>query len=189
MSLNDSFYGTYRTGSFVDEFPTVEYFLDFYKNNGGIPTTISDESARTLYFLLYARYGADHIAMSDYQRFKYSVMLIIYQYGPTWEKKLEIQKQIRTMSIDDLQTGTLAVTNNALNPGSRLANENELIKNVNNQSRTNYKKSKLDAYGQLYAMLETDVTEEFLGKFKKLFNIFADPTDTLWYNVYDKEVR
>ena len=112
-------------------------------------------------------------------------MAIIFQYGPTWEKRLEIQDKLRKLSIDDLQTGTLSVTNLAKNPGNKLATDDELIKNVNDQSRTKYKKSKLDAYGQLYALLETDVTEEFLGKFKKLFNKFASPTDLLEY--YTKE--
>lgn len=178
-------YGTYRTSSFIEEFPTADDFLDFYKNNGGFPTTISDDGAKTLYYLLYARYGEDHIAMSSYNRFKYAVMAIIFQYGPTWEKRLEIQDNLRKLSIDDLQTGTLSVTNLAKNPGNKLATDDELIKNVNDQSRTKYKKSKLDAYGQLYALLETDVTEEFLGKFKKLFNKFASPTDLLEY--YTKE--
>ena len=181
----NSDYGLYRTNSFIEEFPTADDFLDFYKNNEGIPTTISDDSAKTLYYLLYARYGDCHIAMSDYQRFKYAVMSTIYKYGPTWEKRIEIQEAIRKLSLDDLQTGTFAVTNLAKNPGNKLATDDELIKNVNDQSRTKYKKSKLDAYAQLYALLETDVTEEFLDKFKKLFNKFGDPTDLLGY--YTKE--
>lgn len=187
MIQNDSFYGTYRTGSFVDEFPTEDDFIDFYKNNGGIPPTISDANVKTLYYLLYSRYGANRIAMSSYQRFKYAVMATIYQYGPTWEKRLFVQDKIRNLTVEDIQTGTLAVTNHALNPGNKLTEDNELIKNVNNQSRTNYKKSKLDAYGQLYAMLETDVTEEFLDKFKYLFSKWADPTDNLWYYILGKE--
>lgn len=187
MILNDSYYGKYRTGSFVDEFPTEDSFIDFYKNNGGIHETIKERSAQTLYYLLYARYGEYRIAMSNYQRFKYAVMATIFKYGPTWEKRLEVQQQIRALTVEEIQAGTLAVTNNALNPGNKLTKDDELIKNVNNQSRTNYKKSKLDAYGQLYAMLETDVTEEFLDKFKNLFNKWADPTDTLWYCIQDKE--
>ena len=181
----ESDYGLYRTNSFVEEFPTADDFLDFFNNNEAFVPDISEASARTIYYLLYARYGDCHIAMSDYQRFKYSVLSIIFQYGPTWEKRLEIQDSIRRLSLSDLQDGTLAVTNLAKNPGNKLHTDDELIKNVNEQSRTKYKKSKLDAYAQLYALLETDVTEEFLDKFKKLFNKFGDPTDLLGY--YTKE--
>lgn len=182
----ESDYGLYRTNSFVEEFPTADDFLDFYKNNEGIPTTISDNSAKTLYYLLYARYGDCHIAMSSYQRFKYAVMATIYKYGPTWEKRLDIQEKIRVLTLDDLQEGTLAVTNQAKNPGNKLEKDDDLIKNVNDQSRTKYKKSKLAAYEQLYMLLRTDVTEEFLDKFKKLFNKFGDPTDMLGYYIKEE---
>lgn len=182
----DSFYGRYRTNTFNEEFPTVEDFIDFYKNNGGIAPTIAEESARTLYYLLSARYGECHIAMSSYNRFKYSVMAIIFQYGPTWEKRYDIQNRIRHLSIEEIQEGTLAVTNNALNPGNKLTEADELIKNVNNQSRTNYKISKLNAYAKLYELLATDVTGDFIDKFNKLFSKFSFPSDPLFYDIKEE---
>lgn len=187
MFLIDSFYGRYRTNTFNEEFPTVEDFIDFYNNNGGIPITIKEKNAQTLYYLLSARYGECHIAMSSYNRFKYSVMAIIFQYGPTWEKRFEIQENIRKLSIEEIQEGTLAVTNNALNPGNKLTEADELIKNVNNQSRTNYKISKLNAYAKLYELLATDVTEEFIAKFNKLFSKFSFPSDPLFYDIQEDQ--
>ena len=44
-----------------DIYPTVEDFLKDYKSNG-IPTTITEDSAKTLYYLLQARYGSWQIA-------------------------------------------------------------------------------------------------------------------------------
>lgn len=178
---NDSLYGNYRTNTFQEIWESADAFLDFFNNNGAYVPDISEASARTLYYLLYARYANCPIASSDENRFKFQVLSIIFQYGPTWEKRLEIQTSLRALNLNDIQEGTLAVTNNALNPGNKLTKADELITNVNNQSRTNYKKSKLDAYTQLYAVLETDVTEEFLEKFKKLFIIFAMPSEALWY--------
>lgn len=186
MLLNDSFYGRYRTNTFNEEFPTVEDFMDFFKNNEAYVPEISDESARTLYFLLSARYGECHIVMSSYNRFRYSLLSIIFQYGPTWEKKMEIQKNLRGLTIEELQQGTLYVTNNALNPGNKLATSDELIKNVNNQTRTNHKLSKVNAYSMLYEILKNDVTEWFLEKFNKLFSKFSYPSDNLFYCIKEE---
>lgn len=183
----DSFYGTYRTDTFNEEFPTVEDFMDFFNNNQAFVPDIAESSARTIYYLLSARYGECHIAMSSYNRFKYSMLSIIFQYGPTWEKKMEIQDSLRRLSLSDLQQGTLAVTNNALNPGNKLTKADELIENVNNQSRTNYMKSKVDAYAQLYSLLEDDVTEKFISRFDKLFSKFSYPSDPLYYDIIKED--
>ena len=51
-----SLYGRYRNPKFTDVYDNVEDFLADYKDVG-IPTSISDESATTLYFLLYGKYG------------------------------------------------------------------------------------------------------------------------------------
>ena len=184
---NDSMFGNFQTKTFQEVFPDDKTFLDFYENNGGIPVTIApDTTAKILYYLLYSRYGNDPIASSDVNRFKWQIMSIIFKYGPTWERRLEIQEELRGLTLEELQTGTLAVTNNALNPGNKLSTVDELIKNVNQQSRTNYKKGYVEAYAQLNALLETDVTENFLAKFKPLFIKVAMPGIDLWY---ETEVR
>ena len=183
----DSFYGRYRTNSFNEEFPTVEDFMDFFNNNQAFVPDIAESSARTIYYLLSARYGECTIRMSSYNRFKYELMSIIFQYGPTWEKKTETQQSLRNLALSDLQQGTLAVTNNALNPGNKLTRADELINNVNNQSRTNYTKSKVDSYAQLYSLLEDDETEKFMDKFDKLFSIFSFPSDPLYYDIIKED--
>ena len=38
------------------------------------------------------------------------------------------------------------------------------------QNTTNYKKSKLEAYTQVWMLLESDVTQDFLNRFKPLFS-------------------
>lgn len=186
-TANDSMFGNFQTKTFQEVWDNADDFVAFYKDNGGIPVTIApDTTAKILYYLLYSRYGNDPIASSDVNRFKWQVMSTIFKYGPTWEKRLEIQEELRDLTLEELQSGTLAVTNNALNPGNKLSKDDELIKNVNQQSRTNYKKGKVEAYAQLAALLETDVTESFLAKFKPLFIKVAMPGIDLWY---ETEVR
>ena len=98
---NDLF-KTYLTRSFADIFPSVEDFLTEYKA-AAVPTTITDGNAQTLYYLLYSKYGNSHIANSDENQFKYKIWSTIFMYGPTWEKRLEIQNKLRNLSDDGLQ--------------------------------------------------------------------------------------
>ena len=180
-----------------DIYPTLKDFLDDYKSNG-IPTTITEDSAKTLYYLLQARYGSWQIASDSSDIFSMKLFAIIFQYAPTWEKKLDIQSKVRNLTEDEIRTGTKAIYNQAMNSLERLlfalgirhfgeksaliiaknfpsidkikeASLEELT-SINTQNTTGYKKSKLDAYMSVWSMLATDVTEELLARFKPLFS-------------------
>lgn len=98
----------YDTKLMVEIWDDPSEFLLDYKNNG-IPTTISDASATTLYYLLYARYGNSPIANYDETQFKYKIFSVIFQYGPTWEKRLSVQNTLRSMTLSELvDNGQLA---------------------------------------------------------------------------------
>ena len=168
-------YPRFDTKLFTEIYDDAGTFVYYYKHCG-IPTTISDSNCNTLYYLLYARYGNNPIANLDEEQFKYKICAIIFQYGPTWEKRLAIQQSLRGLSEDDLIKGSKAIYNHAYNPsdapGTGTLGELEFI---NDQNTTNYKKSKMDAYGQLWELLNTDVTGEFLSKFQKCFKQFVRP--------------
>lgn len=167
--------GNHRNPQFTDIYPNVSTFLKQYKSIG-IPTTISEESVNVLYFLLYSRYGNEYIAASDRNRFEYNLFAIIWQYGPTWEKRVEIQKKFREMTEDELLKGSTQIYNTADNPGTAPTTSTlEELQYINHQNTTKSIRSKLDAYGMLESLLEKDVTGEFLNKFKNLFNPFAEP--------------
>ena len=167
--------GNHRMPQFTDVYPNKDAFLTQYKSIG-IPVTITDESVTTLYFLLYSRYGNEYISASDRNRFEYNLFSIIWQYGPTWEKRVEIQKKFREMSEEELLKGSTQIYNTADNPGTAPTTSTlEELQYINHQNTTKAIRSKLDAYGMLESMLEKDVTGEFLNKFKKLFNPFAGP--------------
>ena len=177
----DSEYGNYRTKKFTDFYPMAQDFVNDYHLNG-IPTTITDDSANTLFYLLYARYGNSHIINSDENQFKYKLFSIIFQYGPTWEKRLDIQNKLRNLTEDDLMHGTKAIYNTANNPGTEPSTGSlEELPYINSQNTTGYKKSKMDAYANLLALLDTDVTEDFIKKFGKLFITILEPREPLWY--------
>lgn len=264
----------YDTKLFTQIWDNAADFVHDYKNVG-IPTTISDTNANTLYYLLYARYGNNPIANYDEEQFKYKVMSIIFQYGPTWEKRLGIQTTLRGLQIGDIisdgfvtdilvhngnsssnsssagttsrntsstasNTGNVSVAtnsstenikNNALNPSTtpatnsyeplsyinaQEAQKNDLLGNqtttnnllnnasgnesgnmsnnasaatmdafTDNRSRT-ISAGKLKGYERLLALLDSDVTGEFISKFRICFKQFVMPERT-WIYVTEVE--
>ena len=174
-------YQVFRTRTFSDIFePTaqeiaegitqsVDKFLTYYRNIGITPI-ISDETATNLFYLLYAQYGNNHIASSDEHQFIYRVFSLVYMYGPTWEKRLDIQSKLRGLSDADLLQGAKHIYNHAYNPGTEPDTGTlEELDAINEQNTQNYKRSKLDAYGALWDLLSIDVTKSFLDKFQSLF--------------------
>lgn len=176
-----SLYGNFRTRTFVEIWNNEEAFANDYNNNG-IPVTISSVSLKTLFYLLYARYGNSNIASSDENQFKYKIFSTIFMYAPAWEKRLDIQKKLRELSDEEIMKGSTAIYNSALNPSTAPSTAAlEELPYINQQNATKYKKAKMDAYATLYALIETDVTEELIGKFKKLFITIVEPDRALWY--------
>lgn len=264
----------YDTKLFTEIWNRVSEFIYDYKHVG-IPTTISDTNATTLYYLLYARYANNPIANYDEEQFKYKIFSIIFQYGPTWEKKLSIQQTLRGLQLSDLiddgsfselfghqgangstkttssnstrtidndttSTGTVTVdtddtttdvNNHAFNPGTTPAtdaytplnyiNDQTAKKNVidgtqettndlagtsdttdqvyangtdtisgndssTDQTNRTFTRGKLKAYEHLIMLLDSDVTGDFIAKFKVCFKQFVLPERT-WIYVSEED--
>ena len=145
------------------------------------------DNVSLVFYLLYARYGNNPIANYDINQWKFKIFSTMFQYGPSWEKRLDIQDKLRGLSEADIIAGSKAIYNNALNPSTAPSTGSlEELSFINSQNTTNYKKSKMEAYAQLWNLIETDVTEEFLLKFKKCFKIFVSAEQPLLY-VTDEE--
>lgn len=165
----------YNTKTFTEIYDDVNDFLDDYSNIG-IPTTISNTNATTLFYLLYSMYGNSPIANFDITQFKYKLFSIVFMYGPTWEKRLDIQEKLRELEDDDIIIGSKIIYNHAYNPSNEPSTDSlEALEYIDNQNITNQQKSKMDAYTQLWNLLETDVTRDFINKFKICFKQFALP--------------
>lgn len=191
----NNLFGVYLTKKFSDIYNNASDFVDEYKasplyeveldeSSNVIYSTLSDKSLEVLYYLLYARYGNDHIYNTDENQFKYKLFSTIYKYGPTWEKRLEVQKKLRTLTDDELITGTKQLSQHAYNPSTDV-NENVLsggeIDTTNEQTRVKYTKSKLEAYSNLMLLLRSDVTDEFISRFKSFFIPIVEPQAPLLY--------
>lgn len=168
-----SLFQKYFNEKFSDVYPDFEKFESDY-NTLGFPNIFREEATlKLLYVLLCGRYANSTIANSDLNQFKYALFSIVWQYGGTWEKRVEIQRELRELSLDDgsaIYIGAKAIYNSAVNPGTEPSTTDlEELPFINNQNTTGYKTSKLDGLMKLYELLKTDVTSDFLNKFKDLF--------------------
>ena len=181
----DSLYGNFRQLKFTDIW---EKYSEFEFDVNSSPLKILDNAhLEILYYLLYAQYGNSVVASSDLEQFKYKVYSTIYMYGPTWVKRLEVQEKLRGLTEADIIAGTKAIHNHAFNPDTKPSTSTlEELLAINDQSTTTYKRSKLEGYNILLDLIQTDVTKEFVDKFKKLFLTVVEPELPLWYEM---EVR
>ena len=176
----------YSTVLFTNVWDNALEFVSDYKASGLYQSIakISDDSATMLFYLLYARYGNSPIANRDVNQFQYKVFATIFQYGPTWEKQLSVQKALRDLTDAQIRQGSFAKYNQALNPAN--APSTDILTFINQQNTTEYTKSPLDGYAVLETLLDTDVTKQFIDKFNVCFKKFVTPERPLLY-VSDEE--
>ena len=161
----------------INVFEDAETFLAEYQDSGiytaNANNRMVDNDVKLLYYLLYSKYGNSAIANWDETQFKYKVFMLMFQYGPTWVKRLDIQHTLRGLSADDLRAGGVAINAHAYAMGDDNVVADTDPTKIDQKSSTTYKKSVIEGYGLLINLLETDVTAEFLNRFKPLFATFV----------------
>lgn len=174
----------------------TKLFTDIYNNATDFATDyasiglggITDSTLITkLFYLLYAKFGNSPIANLDENQFKYKLFSTVFMYGPAWEKRLDIQSKLRSISDADLVKGAKVIYNHALNPSTEPTTQTlDELTYINDQNTTNFKKSAMDAYEQVWNLIATDVTAEFLDKFNDCFKKFVMPANP-WIYVTEEE--
>lgn len=161
-------------------------FLEEYRNAPLKRDEIDQETAKTIYYLIYARFGNTPIANISLDQFKIKFWAIVYINAPAWKKREEIQLKIRTMSDSDLFTSNKQIYNTAENPANEPSTDanNELLF-IDRQAVNKNIRGKIDGYALLWDLLKTDVTTMFLDKFKVLFQKFVRPERPLLYESED----
>ena len=176
----------YKTKTFVELYGSVDSFIKDYQTIG-LPTTISTANASTLYYLLYAKYGNSPISNMDENQAKFKLFGIVWQYGPSWEKKLEIQANLRALTDDEIREGSIGIFNKAQHPEEEPGTTSEeLLTYINEQNTSRQKRSKVGAYMDLWQALATDVTADFLNRFAVCFKQFVGPEQVVLF-VSDEE--
>lgn len=187
--LYDSRFGNYETNKFDEIYESYEKFFEdytFYKDNCSLdPKFEINDTIKKCYYLLSSRYGSNPIINLDINKFKLKLFSLITMYGPTWEKRLIIQDKLRNLTEDELRSGTNIINSRGYNPSTIVDNgPNSIdgeIQTMNEQTKTKYRKNKIEGYADLMVMLKTDVTSEFLDRFKNLFNKIVTPSEPLYY--------
>ena len=176
----------YNTVLFTDVWGSYD---EFYADYGAsaMDNPLTAKNTELLFYLLYARYGNTPISAMDENQWKYRIYSIIFQYGPTWQKKLEIQKNIRDLTLADIKKGATTIYNKALNPESSPSTHTTTeIDYINEQNVQKITKNDSQAYAEWMSLLEEDVTEFFLRKFNGCFKKIVRPEKVLEY-VTDEE--
>ena len=147
-----------------------------------IPLLISTDTARTAYWLLLAEFANSTIANDDETQFKNRLYATIFRYAPTWEKRLDIQKKLRELSEEEIARGAKQIINRAEHPGTEPSTQSlEELPLISMQNVVNNRRDKLTGYNNLLSLLETDVTADFIDKFRPLFMKCVAPERPLLY--------
>ena len=187
-----SLYGNYRTRTFSNIFEDAETFMSEFNDSIFGTSLVADNNfedrKELIFYLLYARYGNSNIASSDENRFKYQLFSIMFQYGPTWAKELNVQQEIRNKDLEEFIQGATNIVNIAQNPSTAPTTQSlEELPYINNQNVNKTKRSMADAYALMLSLLKEDVTETFIRRFEKLFLTIVAPERPLWYVTYPEE--
>lgn len=177
--------GVYNNRTFSEIFPDADTFYNEYLQSGLASTesTVTEPNMKVLYYLMISRWANSHPKSSDENRFIMSLFSIVMMYGPSWEARLKVQKEFRDLiGNEELFTGSTQINNHAYNPGTPASTEEfEPLSKINDQTAQRWKKSKLEGYANLMAVLKTDVSDEFLDKFDHLFRNMLEPDGNLYY--------
>ena len=171
----------YNTKTFNDIFENAADFkanYDLYQAAAGQLNLMDETDCAITWQLLSAKYGNNPIANWSEDQFKLKIWQTMFQYGPTWVKKLDVQQILRGLTADQIAQGDFNVYNTALAPDSAISTDPTPYINQQNTSRRT--KSVLGSYNELLILLENDVTEEYISKFKKLFLTVLDTRDYIY---------
>ena len=165
----------YTTPTFSEIYENATEFVNSYKASPLYLSELTDANLTIIYNLLLARYGETPIYNKTADIFKVKFYSLIYQYAPTWQKKLSIQTTLRGLSESELIVGTTTIYNRASNPETAPTTETlDELTYINDQNTQKFKRNKSQAYSELYQLLRDDITEDFIRRFKILFrNIVA----------------
>lgn len=131
---------------------------------------IEPKVVQKYFFMIYAKYANSTIVGSDEDQWKDRFFLTFYEFAPAYQQKYKVQKRLRTMSEEDMLKGAIQKTTHGFNPSTDITgNTDTEITTVNDQNLLKYTKGTLDGYNNLLELLKSDVTDQFVSKFKPLF--------------------
>lgn len=198
----NTYFQSFDNITFSDLWSDAESFVQDYKdsglpqayvtNSGTTAYYVTDDDLNLIWTLLIGRFADSTIKpYNTFGAFKIRFMSRVWQHAPGWKKELDIQNELRSMSLKDgsaIYSGNSAIYNSAMNPGTTPSTQTtEEINFINSQNVTKYKKSKLEGLAILNDMLKRDVTEQFLRRFDDFFKTIIYTGRDLLYTTYNEQ--
>ena len=169
----------YSSPTFIEVFPDLNTFSTTFKSTSYyslLDNEFSDGSIAITYSLLVSKYGDNPIANFSQDMFKNKLFSIIYEYGPTWQSKLLIQKKLRNLSEAEILLGTTTIYNRASNPEQAPTTDTiDELTYINDQNTQKFKRNKSTAYAELYSILQDNISDIYINKFKVCFRQIVSP--------------
>lgn len=161
----------------------------FYKESNayGFTQEIDEDSTKKVFYLLTARYGdCVTTGYTNEARWKMKLFSILWEYGPQWVRIMSVRTSLNALTEDEAKKGTTVLVNHARNPQNKPTNEE--LEYVDDQNTTKYRKSRMEALELMDEAAKSNGTNEFLARFKVLFNPVLMPSDPLYvYGMEDNE--
>lgn len=140
---------------------------------------MGDDMIKLTFWLLAARFGDQAIiGYTDVDRWKLRLFSTVYTYGPVWAKKTSLQKQIRSLTIDQLKETGKMINNTALNPNNDPTTEE--LDYISSQNTSKSTMADVDALNIQYVTLNDGLDREYTDHFTKLFSKFLLPDVPLY---------
>ena len=188
---NYTHYGRFSNKRFLDVFPDAVVFkkeYSYYQTLFNSPIKVKENQMAFIYYILYSKYGSEYIAMSNTTRFESKLFATLELAAPILLKELNVQKNLLALSDEEIRAGSKAIYNHAFNPsGTPSTNTLEELPYINDQNTTHYKKSPMEGYSILLSLLDDNLLDKFLRKFRKLFLRVLAPTRARLYDVEELE--
>ena len=187
-TMNQQLFTSQYTKILSNIFPTYEDFYNEYKSCG-LPFRFTNDSfLKTIYIVLMGEYSNSSIMNFSIDQFKLRFFTRIMSYGPQYERELEMQNKLLQLSDDELQISAKAIYNTALNPSTQPTTDTlDELTTINQQSVTKHKRSLMDAYAILEGLLDDNLTQKFVKRFKDLFVVILRTNDPLYYSTDEGE--
>lgn len=176
----------YARWTFKDLFPDATTFKTAVKTNNLLEAEITDSFIDKFYYMMLAKYCNTPIIKDDAEAWLYDLIFTMNAYIPTFLKKEAIQKDLRALSTDDARVGFQSIYNHAFNPSQAPSTgTEEELPYVNEQNVNKTRKNVVDALSILWELLHTNLWEDLLRKFSKLFSKIASPANNVIYIMED----
>lgn len=180
---NQQLFSEQWTSTLSELYPTYADFKKDYEDIGLDILTFKDPAfLNKIYLLLMGEYGASAIQSLSPDLFKVRFFTRIMAHGPLYEKQMEHQKTLLSLSDEALQVSAKAIHNSARNPSQKppTAGE-EILPYIDAQSTTNHQRSLMDAYAYFNDVADDGLTKRFLKKFDDFFTVIIKTNSPLWY--------